>query len=513
MIDKLLELFKSFDKAYGKYIISSALPDSDSGKVSGKAYTCREEVNTLLWKELWSKHISGKQALGIAPILADSLCYWGAIDIDDYKADNNKIINKIKEFELPLVPILSKSGGLHIYIFFEKACTAKELRNLLKQYSAALGFGGSEIFPKQTTLCIDKGDCPNWINAPYFNVTNTNRYAIDFNLRKLSLEEFIAFAFAKRLKTIKEAKEIIYKTEEYLNGCPPCLSNILSRGKIDSMRDEHLFNIGIFLKRKFSSDWENLMSKVNMDYCSPPISNSELQNAIIKPLNKKDYNYKCSTSFMKEHCSVAKCLESQFGIESDNEIVLTGLTKYATIPPIWFIEIENYGRVQVSTEALQSQFLFQKVCMEQINKVIPLVKPVVWADKIKTLFDNINIIDMPEDVTPRGNFLRLLDKYLNYYAQGKDMSEILLGKPFFQDNTYYFSLTEGLEKFLNKQNFTTKEFSRGNIATTLRDIGGTTSKVRVLIKDKPRQIRVWQVPEDAIESLPHCKPENPEDVF
>ena len=45
--------------------------------------------------------------------------------------DKKFIIDKIQEYKLPLIPILSKSKGLHLYIFMRKFVDAAILKSFL----------------------------------------------------------------------------------------------------------------------------------------------------------------------------------------------------------------------------------------------------------------------------------------------------------------------------------------------------------------------------------------------
>jgi hypothetical protein len=58
------------------------------------------------------------------------------------------LIEKIRKLKLPLVVCRSKSGGAHCFLFTTEWVDAKDMQATLQQISAALGYGGSEIFPK-----------------------------------------------------------------------------------------------------------------------------------------------------------------------------------------------------------------------------------------------------------------------------------------------------------------------------------------------------------------------------
>ena len=46
----------------------------------------------------------------------------------------------------------SKSGGADVFLFVKESCTAKEMQMKLTEIAAWLGYGDSEIFPKQIEL-------------------------------------------------------------------------------------------------------------------------------------------------------------------------------------------------------------------------------------------------------------------------------------------------------------------------------------------------------------------------
>ena len=53
-----------------------------------------------------------------------------------------------------------------------------------------LGYEGSEIFPKQTEILVERGDTGNFLNLPYHNQMKGLRYAINDNGAGCTLEEF-----------------------------------------------------------------------------------------------------------------------------------------------------------------------------------------------------------------------------------------------------------------------------------------------------------------------------------
>ena len=63
------------------------------------------------------------------------------------------------------------------------------MRDKLNEISAVLGFGGSEVFPKQIEL-KSKDDTGNFLNLPYFNCSNTTRYCLSRKWRSCYTRQF-----------------------------------------------------------------------------------------------------------------------------------------------------------------------------------------------------------------------------------------------------------------------------------------------------------------------------------
>jgi len=186
LIINFLTLFSGLDRAYGVFNTTGEV--TDKGKAKGKAFTKQGTVTA----QLWDDHLSGKQRLGIVPIKDSSECLFGAIDIDEYQINIEKICQVIENLKLPLVPCRSKSGGLHCYIFCKEPIPAEIIRDKLADMASSLGFAGVEIFPKQDKLASPE-DVGNWINMPYFDHERTMTYGIK-NGKPLSTEDFITYA-------------------------------------------------------------------------------------------------------------------------------------------------------------------------------------------------------------------------------------------------------------------------------------------------------------------------------
>ena len=182
------DLFKGSDIAHGTYVVKSSR--SSDGKKQGQAKVIREPTTLDMWEE----HLRGGTGLGIIPIRSDNLCQWGAIDIDEYDVSHKELVTTLRENNIPAVVGRTKSGGAHVWVFLSELVEAEEIQRRMTELSAALGYSGSEIFPKQTTILIDRGDTGNFLNMPYHGGDNSTRYAFDDNGDALETEAFLEYA-------------------------------------------------------------------------------------------------------------------------------------------------------------------------------------------------------------------------------------------------------------------------------------------------------------------------------
>jgi len=316
-------LFPGYEFAKGYYTLGQK---NDKGKMEGKALTKKEPV-TL---DDWDMHLEGgEKGLGVIPLMADDRCGWGGIDIDQINIDHVDLEKKIKEKSLPLVVARSKSGGAHCYLFLNEPQPAEAVVAALEAWAAALGYGGCEIFPKQTHR-PNPDDIGNWLNMPYYGVDSTHgtlRYALKDKKRLETAEEFLAYA--EEMRADVAALDIRFEdvADDLLLGAPPCLVKIEQLGGFpDGTRNDGMFNVGVYLRQRFLDGWADKMGEYNGQLCDPPLAASEL-SALMKSIGKKDYFYKCEQPPIKQHCNKSACLRCKYGVGVDVNGLIEGLSK------------------------------------------------------------------------------------------------------------------------------------------------------------------------------------------
>ena len=119
-MNKYIEFFNGYRHAYGvaDFEHPDAYIDSETGKKKPVYRWNFEELTD----EVYESHIAGKLSIGIQPCTENSEVRFGVIDIDpkDYDDFNKKdYIDIIQLYKLPLLPVQSKSGGLHLFLFMD----------------------------------------------------------------------------------------------------------------------------------------------------------------------------------------------------------------------------------------------------------------------------------------------------------------------------------------------------------------------------------------------------------
>ena len=135
-------------------------------------------------------------------------------------------------------------------MFLSEPIEAEEMQRRFTELSAALGFSGSEIFPKQTTILKDRGDTGNFLNMPYHGGNKTTRYGFDENGEALNPIAFIEYAKTFVLTPAKFRKlNLSFGTQKgVIEEGPPCLQHLCSQGFSEGSRNNALFNLGVYAR-------------------------------------------------------------------------------------------------------------------------------------------------------------------------------------------------------------------------------------------------------------------------
>ena len=489
--EELLEAFKGFSGAHGQTDVSQ---ERTAGKQKAKSFIVRNPL-TL---ELIEGHISGKKGIGAIPINEENKCRFGALDIDEYPLDHNKLIDKLEELKVPCIVCRSKSGGAHIFFFFKEWMNASDFRDKAAEISSALGHGRCEIFPKQEQILVERGDVGNFINLPYFDSEQTLRYAIlkrGGDYVEASLSEFI-----EEIQKVKAVPKDFLKLPiggpvELLPNYIPCLRTKLAIGVFEGERNRTAFQLGVFLQRLDPGNWKIKFEEHNMSDFHPPLSASEVV-AIQNTLEKKEYQYLCKEEPMASHCNQGVCRSMKLGIGATSMPVISGLSVILSEPRLWFVDIGGQ-RIEITTEELQAPRLFQRACMEQLKMMPPKLKDSDWETTVNSLMEKCNEIQVPEELTYKGQFFSILEAYCTGRIQAQTFEEVMLGKPYTdtEEQKTFFRL-ESLMEFMRQKKF--DSYTRAQVQERIKETNnGDSSSIRNFRTSSGtwKSVRVWSIPE------------------
>lgn len=511
--NRMMVLFSGYQGAYGTHG-KTEKNAAKGGKLEIKktAVTVREPVTTAVWE----RHLSGESPLGIIPIDENNESVWGCIDIDRYDIDHASIVKRLEELKLPLIVARTKSGGAHAYLFLASPVPAQEIRAALSNIAASMGWGDCEIFPKQNQVLLERGDMGNWLNMPYLGGDRTERYAVKPTMQAYSLREFLDKAESMRVE-LSSIPRIVGGSAKPRNkpdgegatgplaDGPPCLQHLAQSGFPDGTRNNGLFALGIYAKKRYGENWRTQLEEMNRLFMKPPLTSDEVLG-VIRSLEKKEYNYSCRDQPLCSHCESAVCRGRKFGVGGTGQYPkISGLSKLETDPPLWFMDIED-TRVELSTRELQDYRAFQHTCMEQLTIFYMPLRAETWAAIVGDAMQNAVIIEAAPEMSITGVFLELLESFCMDRHRGERWADVRQGRPFQDPETgkHWFRLKD-LSAHLEREGF--KHWGRNKIGQQLSDLGGRAGRII-----DGHFVNMFWVPGELFEKQePHSLPQEPGD--
>ena len=450
-VERFRKIFLGLERAHGVTYVDKK--GADGEKIKGKSFVQREMVTN----NHWLNHLQGKEpSLGIIPITDDNKCRWGCIDIDSYAGfDHQKLINKIKLLKLPLIVFRSKSGGAHVFCFTTVPVEAKLMRDKLLSVSAVLGYGGSEVFPKQIEL-KSKDDTGNFLNLPYFNGDNTTRYAFLENGQAANIDGFFELHERNKLTPEQLEKLQIKRPQSEFSDGPPCLES-LTQSKLNDGRDRVLYQYIQYAKRKWPEEWPKKINQFNYTHFVEPLDDKVIQEKI-KFHSKKELGFKCNEEPMCNHCDKSLCKVRKFGIGGESVFpTLSDLQKVELDEPYYWVNVDG-ERIKLDTiDSLLEQRLFRRTVTKQINKKPPRITTKEFEKYTDTLLSNIEIIKAPIGSSLIEQLKDHLEEYCTNDSSATTTKEqIFLGNVWTNGGKHYFIFNKFFHGYLQRRKWPEK---------------------------------------------------------
>ena len=492
------ELFSGNKSCYGVHQYGENL--NNKRKRVGKSWTEKTQVTSALYND----HLNGKRGLGIIPIDEGNKCSFVAIDIDIYEEQSyiSKICTIINKYNLPISPFLSKSSGVHLYLFFKRTISAKKA--IEKGHQVARLFDMPyELFPKQASL--GSGAKGNWINLPYYGGFQGGKLGRGVDIEtEASLDIRTALAIAQENKTSISELDSFIDALPFSDG-PPCLQRIsILGGPVEGGRNTFLFNSGIYFKQKDPAELDQALYELN-DGLNSSVDSTELKT-VISSLSKKDYLYTCDKEPICSVCDKSACLDKKYGVgfrsESlDSEIELGVLTVLVGQGKSYTWEVRKSSQRALlhfnSHKDLLTQDVFVEEILKEFNYKVSKLKTDKWDRLLNSALSDavIEEVNVDDDYTKQGQLLKVVLKYFSTSATAS-VDDVLQGMVLKREkrNDLLFR-SEHLWRYLTTVN--KLEVSNSEYRSLLKTLLGS----HTVHKISSKSVRLVRVPLNHVESL------------
>ena len=490
MDKRYIKYFDGYREAYGlaDFEHEEAKIDPESGK---KRPVYRWNFEPLT-EEIYNSHVEGKISIGIQPCNTDKEARLGVIDIDpkDYADFDKKFfIDKIQEFDLPLIPVESKSGGLHLWIFIDEFMSAKDivsfLTNLLPLFKLK---PNTEIFPKQTELTRDESTGKigpgQFINLPYYG---GERKGLNVDGTSFTLDNFLQLIEANTvskndLQQITEG--IDKKIYEGVNGDfidgPPCMAVLskLSKEKNFDGKDRFMYNYHVLVKMKYPDTWEDKVKNAPVKYFEEIHGNAwtdQKLKAKIKSWAKTEKGYTCNQDPLFEHCKKGICVKKKFGVLSGSKGSYPALTNIRKIEifeePEYEFDVtkpDGIGKATVHCKSIE-HLNDQRKRRNAIAKAAGFLPPLIKGDAEQTVMDELyktqTTVSPPIGTSPKEKLHDVLHTKINGPKATTDAA-FKTGSVLIEEGYAYFKFDKFFDR-LKAKDWKYKEEKTGRMMETI----------------------------------------------
>ena len=473
MEKKYIQIFDGYKGAYGVADWTNVKIDPVSGKKKPDYRWNYEELTD----QVYIDHLNGDKSVGIQPTNENAEVKFALIDIDPnnyVNYDKKFFIDKIQEFKLPLIPIESKSGGLHLFIFMKEFVLAtllvSFLRNLLPLFDLK---PDCEIFPKQTQLTKNNetGELRpgQFINLPYYK--KTQRQALNVDGTPFTFEQFIKVAEAnlvevKNLDAITDGidKQIYEGADEDFSEGPPCLaalSKIMKDPAFDG-KDRFMYNYHVFVKMKYPDTWKQKVKNAPVKYFEEQHANAwddKLLNAKVRSWNRSEKGFTCTQEPLWSNCKKGICVKKKFGVLAGSKGTypeLTNLKKIALEPePEFEFDVTKSDGFTTATVHCKSveHVNDQRKRRNAIAKDAGFAPPIIKGDQDQIVLDALwktqKLVSPPIGTTPKEKLHGVLHAKINGAKAQADAS-FKTGTVLIEDGYAFFKFDKFYDKLKSK---------------------------------------------------------------
>jgi len=445
----------------------------------------------------------------VVPINSENKTKFIVIDIDVYKKSSEQlVIDAINKSNLPLTVFTSKSGGYHIYLFFNVPIPVKKAKGYIEKFIRLLAIDnlckndnkmGLEIFPKQNTLDGDKKG--SWINLPYYgeySENQTRQYMINKG-EKIDLEEAVLLIKQYKRVSVKELDD--FMNNLWYKDAPPCLQSTYYLKGVNENRNNLLFSWGVYFKKVNEDDFETNLYRINQSLIEP-IDEKELEKTVIASVRKKAYAYKCTEAPCINFCNKSECKKRTYGIGDGGFITdldFGELRQIMTDPPHYEWHVNNVNLIFKTEDELLNQHIFKKICVRMLHHAPYTLKSTEWLKIVNDALANINIekVDYQTDMSAGSVLRRHFSDFILKRAHATDIFQVTQGRVFITDGGYFFRARDFQDYVHTTKQF--REIINVGLYIFLKNI--QAEQMRKRVPDSKIQIRGYFISKEYFDRL------------
>ncbi|NTG86374.1 hypothetical protein G6L15_09505 [Agrobacterium rhizogenes] len=463
--------------------------------------------------ELWRLHLAGEQPLGVVPIRDDDTCLWACIDVDSYiDLDHAATVKRLKREKLPLLVCKSKSNGMHIFAFLKEPVSAADVRRKMREIATGLGYpADTEIFPKHDTAVGDGENTSHkhsaWLNMPYFDSEETTRYAVMDNGLDMHLREFLDLAERSRLSpddfmALRMSSPAKAEDRNAGRGAAPSADEFdrllagwlrkLSEA-IPGKADDTLMQIARDIGR-----WA---SAITIDYQA--VQDQVIEAWYARGKNDADFHaqyHRCVDDGRKKG-DPPRLADGGGGDrfpDIDKIVVLVGGEEDE-----WRLTLRGWGDIVLPVRDVMHYYTFNVRCAARLGAIFDQLKQDTWYERLREARAQATFEKIPETETPEYEMRELLRKFLTDKHKAEEIDEVLLGKPYLDENEgrRYFRFGD-FQKFLLREDSSFGKMKPNIAGRWVRRAIGTENLVETKKTIKGVAIKLYHVPAELFDATP-----------
>jgi len=303
---------------------------------AGRICAVRGELSLVQYR----LHLEGRLRLGLYPLLPDGHTHFLALDFDGPEAERaaDEVFERASQHGLTLCREISKSRGVHLWMFFSAPVPARDVR-MVALMLLAEAHVKTEVFPKQDVLPADgvgnfiwlplSGESVPMGKTVFVDPISHRPYADQWDfLHRIPAVHPRELTALIRQVPVSRTRPVPAGTDGhahvYHGDLLPC-AQAMMRGVSQGCRDVVAFRLAVHLKARGLSREraEHILRRWDAKRNQPPLGLSTIREKVRSVYQRNYTSYGCEDPlilpFCREGCPIRRCSADAGGRRSDDE--------------------------------------------------------------------------------------------------------------------------------------------------------------------------------------------------